>query len=251
MDKTNDVIEIDVLELLMYYLRRWYIFVLAAVGTLVAGMAICIFLITPKYESTTKIIILNQQNSGSLTYSDMQLASQLTKDYEELIGSRDVLEQVIRPVIPAALMDGYETLLNRITIQNVTDTRIIKITVEDPSPAAAQTIANSIRETAAEHIRSVTDVEAVNMVETANFPLEQSSPSLKMWAVLSAAVGFLIVLIVLTVRYVVDDTIKTSEVVEKYLGLSTLALIPLINSGDGKDSKKKKRKKAKKTQHAG
>ncbi|WP_298034538.1 YveK family protein [uncultured Dysosmobacter sp.] len=248
MDKTNDVIEIDVLELLMYYLRRWYIFVLAAVGTLVAGMAICIFLITPKYESTTKIIILNQQNSGSLTYSDMQLASQLTKDYEELIGSRDVLEQVITE---CGLEDSYETLLNRITIQNVTDTRIIKITVEDPSPAAAQTIANSIRETAAEHIRSVTDVEAVNMVETANFPLEQSSPSLKMWAVLSAAVGFLIVLIVLTVRYVVDDTIKTSEDVEKYLGLSTLALIPLINSGDGKDSKKKKRKKAKKTQHAG
>lgn len=248
MDKTNDVIEIDVLELLMYYLRRWYIFLLAAVGTLVAGMAICIFLITPKYESTTKIIILNQQNGGSLTYSDLQLASQLTKDYEELIGSRDVLEQVITE---CGLEDTYQSLLNRITIQTVTDTRIIKITVEDPSPAAAQTIANSIRETAAEHIRSVTDVEAVNVVETANFPLEQSSPSVKMWAVLSAAVGFLIVLIVFTVRYVVDDTIKTSEDVEKYLGLSTLALIPMINNGDTKSSKKKKRKKARTNQHAG
>lgn len=237
VDKTNDVIEINVLELLTYYRRRWYLFVLAVLVTLAAGLAVCIFFITPKYESTTKIIILNQQNSGSLTYSDMQLASQLTKDYEELIGSRDVLEHVIAD---CDLEDDYEDRLERVKIENVTDTRIISITVEDPSPAAAQKIANSIRETAAAHIRSVTDVEAVNMVESANFPLEQSSPSVAMWAVLSAGLGFVLVLVFLTVRYLMDDTIKTSEDVEKYLGLSTLALVPLMNSGtSGKSGKKK------------
>ena len=40
-----------------------------------------------------------------------------------------------------------------------------------------------------------------------------------------------------------DDTIKTSDDVEKYLGLSTLALIPLAD--DENTSRKKKRKKSK------
>ena len=40
-----------------------------------------------------------------------------------------------------------------------------------------------------------------------------------------------------------DDTIKTSEDVEKYLQLSVLAVIPL-NEGDAEAGKRKKLKKA-------
>ncbi len=228
MQNNEDTIEIDIFEMFMFMLRRWYTFVLASLLTTVVGMAICLFFITPQYESTTKIIILSQQNSGSLTYSDLQLASQLTKDYEELIVSRDVLEAVIWN---CSLEDDYDELLNRVDVENVSDTRIISITVKDPSPETAQAIANNIRETAADHIKNVMDVEAVNMVEAANLPDEPASPSKLKWAAVSAAIGFLIVLIVQAVRFMSDDTIKSAEDVEKYLGLSTLALIPKTDMG--------------------
>ena len=52
--------------------------------------------ITPKYESTTKIYILNKQENNAVTYSDIQLGTQLTKDYAELIQSRFVLEEVVQ-----------------------------------------------------------------------------------------------------------------------------------------------------------
>ncbi len=227
MEKDKDVIEINLVDIFLFMLKRWWIFLLAMVVTLAAGLSICKFLITPKYESTTKIIILNQQTSGSLTYSDMQLASQLTKDYEELIVTRDVLESVIQE---CALEDTYEDLLDRIKVENMSDTRIIAITVEDPSPAMAQRIANSIRETAAAHIRSVTDVEAVNMAEAANLPTEKSSPSTMMWAVLSAAIGFIVVFVVLLIQFISDDTIKSSEDIQKYLGLTTLVAVPKVDT---------------------
>ena len=230
----RDVIEIDVVELLLYFLKKWYLFLSVSLAGLVVGLMICFFLITPQYESTTKIIILNRQDNGSITYSDMQLASQLTKDYEELIVSRDVLEEVIRD---CRLEDDYEGLMKRIRVENITDTRIISITVEDPSPAQAQLIADSIRETAAVHIRAVTDVEAVNVAEKANLPTEKSSPSTLLWAVLSAGAGFLIVLTILLVRFLSDDTIRTAEDIEKYLGLSTLAIIPKADSAGGRKKK--------------
>ena len=50
----------------------------------------------PNYESTTKIYILNKQENNAVTYSDIQLGTQLTKDYAELIQSRFVLEEVVQ-----------------------------------------------------------------------------------------------------------------------------------------------------------
>lgn len=149
----------------------------------------------------------------------------MTKDYEELIVSRDVLEPVISK---CELKDDYEDLLKRVKVENITDTRIISITAEDPSPLMAQEIASSIRETAAAHIKNVTDVEAVNIAQAANLPIEPASPSKLIWAVLSLALGLLIAIIALVVRFLLDDTIKYSSDIEKYLALSTLALIPKV-----------------------
>ena len=52
---------------------------------------------TPTYQSVTKIYILNKQDSSStnVTYNDLQVGTQLVKDYSELIKSRFVLEAVI------------------------------------------------------------------------------------------------------------------------------------------------------------
>ncbi len=242
-NNNRDVIEINVVELFLYMARRWYVFMLAALLTGGVGMGICLFLITPQYESTTKIIILNKQNMDTLTYSDMQMSSQLTKDYEALIVSRDVLEDVIRE---CALEDEYEDLCERVAVKNMADTRILSITVKDPSPAEAQKIAASIRETAAAHIRKVTDVEAVNVAEQANLPNEPASPSKKIWALVSVLIGILVVFIALIVRFLLDDTIKSSEDIKKYLGLSALAVIPRMETADAGHPKAKGKRHRKK-----
>ena len=43
------------------------------------------FLMTPTYQSVTKIYILNKQDSSSanVTYNDLQVGTQLVKDYSD------------------------------------------------------------------------------------------------------------------------------------------------------------------------
>ena len=55
--------------------------------------------------------------------------------------------------------------------------------------------------------------------------------------------GFLIVAAIVILSHLMNDTIQTEEDVEKYLGISTLAMIPL-NETDGKKKKKKYKKQA-------
>ena len=172
---------------------------------------------------------MNKQENNTVTYSDVQLGTQLTKDYAELIESRYVLEEVIEELQLQAInpdMD-YEALLEKVKVTTPTDTRILAITVSDTDPVLAMEIANSIREAAAVHIKNVMDIEAVNLVDTANLPTEKASPSVFKWTVSGGFIGAFLVMAIVLVWYLLDDTIKTSDDVERYLGLSTLALIPL------------------------
>lgn len=240
MEKHNDEIEIDLLEIIHILLRRFWFILGAGLFVAVICFIISKFILTPTYESTTKIYILNKSDNTTVTYSDVQMGTQLTKDYAELINSRYVLEKVIDKL---GLDDmEYADLLGRVSVNTPTDTRIVSITVEHTDPARAKDIADCIREVAGEHIQNVMDIEAVNVVEPANMPMEKSGPSVAKWTIFGGIAGVFLLSAIILVIYLLDDTIKCSEDVEKYLGLSTLALIPIAIEEENAKKGKAKRK---------
>lgn len=237
--RENDSIEIDLLEIIGILFSRVWIILGTGLLAAVIGFAISKFVLTPTYESTTKIYILNKSENTAVTYSDVQMGTQLTKDYAELINSRYVLETVIGQL---ALSDTeYKDLLKKVSVNTPTDTRIVTITVTDTDPLQAQKIANCIREVAGAHIQNVMDIDAVNVVEEANLPTIKAGPSVIKWTAIGGILGVFLVCAVILIHYLLDDSIKSSEDVEKYLGLSTLALIPIApGEGDGKQRSKRK-----------
>lgn len=234
----NDEIEIDLLEVFHILLER--IWLILGVGTFLALVCFILsrFILTPTYESTTKIYILNKTGEASVTYSDVQMGTQLTKDYAELINSRYVLEEVIQKL---GLKTEYRDLLKQVEVTTPTDTRIVAITVEDTEPAQAMQTANCICEVASSHIQNVMDIEAVNVVEPANMPTVKAGPSTVKWTLIGGLAGILMICIVIFVQYALDDTIKSSEDIEKYLGLSTLALIPVVSNEEKVKTKTSRR----------
>lgn len=242
----NDEIEIDLREVLILLISKAWLIALAGIFTALLGFILSAFLIAPTFESTTKIYILNKQQENTVTYSDVQLGTQLTKDYAQLITSRLVLEKVIEDLKLTETNEemDYEAMLSKVEVTTPTDTRILSITVSDTDPVMAMNIANSVREAAAVHIKNVMDIEAVNVVETANLPMEKASPSITKWTLIGGCIGAFLVMAVVLLIFFMDDTIKNSDDVEKYLGLSTLALIPLDTQAvNTKGSKKKAPKK--------
>ena len=238
----GDVIEIDILELFGVVLQKIWIVILCAILLGAATYLVCSFLIIPKYRSTTKIYVINRQNSDSLTYSDLQTGTQLTKDYQELVTSRPVLEEVKAELGLDIENDRFK---KTITVSVPTDTRIVSITAEDTDPYMARAIADSVRNSAAQHIANVMNTEAVNVVEEANLPTEIYSPKIIRNTAIGAVLGAFIAIVFIVIIYIMDDTIKNPDDVEKYLNLSVLGTIPvldedLISGSTGKGRKKKK-----------
>jgi capsular polysaccharide biosynthesis protein len=243
----NEIIEIDVKELCFVLFNKIHILILALILGGVTLYFISTAFVTPKYQSTTAIYVLNKQDNNVVTYSDLQTGTQLTKDYAELVTSRSVMEKVISQLNLEENFEDMENidsekLADMVSVDNTTDTRIIKITVTDTNPGRAQDIANAIREAAALHITEVMDIEAVNVVDYAEMPMKPVSPKLMLNTVIGALAGLILAVLIIIVLYMLDDTIKGPDDIERYLGISLLGTIPLDESLNHKKKSKKKRK---------
>ena len=234
----NSEIEIDLGEIFHLLISRIGIIILSGIIFALAALMYTMLFITPQYVSTTKMYVLSRQNSDSLTSQDMQISTQLTKDYAELIKSRTVTEGVIAQL---GLDLSHEGLLKKLTVNTLTDTRIVSISVRDPDPYTACEIANAIRDVAAGHIQKVMDIEAVNIVETANIPKSASSPNNRRNALIGGMLGVLLASVIVIVIFLTNDTIRSAEDVDRYLKLSVLGTIPL-NEKDKKSRRQKARK---------
>lgn len=238
----NDEIEIDLRELFAVLLRKAWIILLAGVGLAIVALLISKFVIRPQYISTTKVYVMNRQDSNAvITYSDLQSGAQLTQDYMTLITSRPVTEQVIAEL---GLDMKHKDMVDIISVDNPKNTRTLTISVEYNDPYMAKEIADAIRKASTVHITNVMDIDAVNVVEEANVPDEPSSPNIKKNTVMCGAIGVALAMIVISIIYILDDTIKTPEDVEKYLGLSVLSSIP-VQEDMNNLSKRKREKKVK------
>jgi len=85
----------------------------------------------------------------------------------------------------------------------------------------------------------------ISATEVPRVATSPSSPNVKKNTVLGAVVGVVLAIAVLVVKFLLDDTIKSSEDVERYLGITNLSLIPLTEeeyNGHSSSKKKKKRK---------
>ena len=218
----DDEIEIDLLELFYALRHRWWPILLALVIGAGAAGVYTKKLIAPHYQSTSMVYVLSKETTLA-SLADLQIGSQLTKDYSVIIKSRPVLQEVIDK---QNLDMTTDELGEMITIDNPKDTRILSITVEDIEPMRAKAIVDEVTKSASNYIGDIMEMVPPKVIEDGVVAVKPSSPSVKK----NAAVGGLglavLVCGLICLKTVLDDTIKSEEDIEKYLGLSVLAVIP-------------------------
>ena len=232
---TNDD-TIDLMRLLFALKRR--IWLILAVGLIFAfgAAAYTRFLVTPVYTSSSTMLVLTKETTLA-SVADLQLGTQLTKDYSVLIQSRPVLEKTIENL---GLDMSYQALRGSISISNPEDTRILSISVNHSDPETAKTIADELASVSSAYIGDKMEVTPPKIIEAGEVPTSKTSPSMRKNTVMGFLAGAVLVCAVVVVLELLNDSIYTEEDVEKYLGLSTFAVVP-----DKEPNHKKKRKGAK------
>ncbi|HFR3241231.1 TPA: Wzz/FepE/Etk N-terminal domain-containing protein [Streptococcus suis] len=217
-----NTIEIDILLLLKTIWRKKFLIILTALFGAGIAFVYSSFLVTPQFDSTTRIYVVSQnvEAGAGLTNQELQAGTYLVKDYKEIILSQDVLTQV------ATELNLKESLKEKISVSIPVDTRIVSISVRDADPNEAARIANSLRTFAAQKIVEVTKVSDVTTLEEAVPAEEPTTPNIKRNILLGLLAGGILATGIILAMEVLDDRVKRPQDIEEVMGLTLLGVVP-------------------------
>lgn len=217
----NDEIEIDLGELFRYYLRRWWILLLGGLLGLVLAGVYTFVLVEPTYEASS-MIYMRGAGTAITSIQDLQIGAELTNDYEVIFKSRPILEEVVEKL---NLDRNYKELRELVELSNPADTRILKVAVREHDARMACDIVNALVESAMDRVKEI-DAKEPYLIEEAVVDKDAVSPS----EVKNLAIGLLLGLVlvggILTLLFVTNDKIQSSDDVERILELPVLCLVP-------------------------
>ncbi|CYU37633.1 YveK family protein [Streptococcus suis] len=221
-NQETNTIEIDVLSLLKTLWSKKFLIIITALFGAGIAFVYSSFLVTPQFDSTTRIYVVSQnvEAGAGLTNQELQAGTYLVKDYKEIILSQDVLSRV------KTELGLTEDISNKISVSIPVDTRIVSISVRDADPNEAARIANSLRTFAAQKIVEVTKVSDVTTLEEA-VPAEQpSTPNTKRNIAIGILAGGMLAVSLIVIIEVLDDRVKRPQDVEEVMGMTLLGVVP-------------------------
>ena len=233
-ERDNGGAEIYLIDIL-YLIRRHFfllLFVMILFGG--AGYLYTRYLLTPMYTATSSIYVVSASENSILNLTDLNMGTSLASDYVQLAQSRTMLERVLEETGENLSLRELQRML---TVRNVSSTRILEFSIVSPDPEQATRLANAFLNQAIRYLPEVMGVHNNDptAVDPAVLPTIPTNLRYRTYIALSAMSGFLLVVGVLIIQLMMNDTFDSEDDVERYLGVTPMAVIP-ENGQKHKDS---------------
>ena len=232
--RENEETEIDLKELFLRFFDHLFLIIFLAILGAIVSAIYTFYFVTPMYEATSKLYILNSSDSV-VNLSELQMGSYLASDYIEVFKTWEVHEMVLKNL---GLSYTYSQMQKMLKVENPTDTRILSISISSPSAKEAAAMANEYAKVAISFIASTMATEEPNVMSVALVPTEPASPNISRNILLGFLGGFVLAIGMITIRFVTDDKIRTSEDVLRFTGMSVLAVVPIIENQEKNEKKR-------------
>lgn len=222
--------EVDLKEFIMLFWNKKVSIILITIIFMFIGIIYSVGFITPKYTSSTTLLLATSESSNSktntITTSDITLNSKLVSTYSELVKSKNVTRQVISNL---GIDETEDELRNSITVSSVKDTELIKISVTDKNATNAYNIANEIAKVFTQKVSEIYNINNVQILDQAEISTTPSNINHAKDVIVFTFVGLFVAIVFVLVANMLDTTIKSSEEVEKLCNVPVIASIPLYS----------------------
>jgi capsular polysaccharide biosynthesis protein len=217
--------EIDLRELFEYFKSKFIWIIIAVVVAVGIGNIFTILTRVPMYRSNTTIVLVSENKTESYNTTEYQLNKNLVGTYSEIVKSRKVVSKVIKNL---NLDYEVETLQDNITVSEVDDTEIIKISVVDKNAEMAAQIADEVADVFMTEIQKIYKLNNVSVIDAAVETTEPYNVNYLKDNAIYTMIGLVLSCGLIFIFFYFDTTIKTSEEIENKLGLTVIGLIPKV-----------------------
>lgn len=228
--------EIDLIELSKKIVKHLPMIIIFSIILGAASFLLSKFVITPKYDSNTTMIVSNSNQNNdpnnpqtNVELGQIQANKALISTYSEIVKSKGIAERVINNL---GLDMDYEEFSSKVSIEPVKDTQIISVKVVDTIPERAMDIANETANIFKSSIGEIMNVDNVQILDGAILPEEPSSPNIKKNTAIGIILGFVLGVAVVLFKEIADSSIKSSEEVTEYFDIPVIGIVPDSEQGN-------------------
>lgn len=230
MDQEN----INLLELVRKLNKHMFSIVCFAIIFAALSYAASVFIITPKYEAITTMIVSNSKNeqekqNGDVDINQINANMALVSTYSEIVKSKGVADKVIADL---KLDMDYQELSQKVSIEPVKDTQIISVKVVDTVPERCMDIANATSMVFKDSVTKIMKVDNVQILDKANLPEEPSSPNVKKNTAIGLVLGFVLGVGLSLFKEMMDTTFKTTDDIAEAFDIPVLGMVPDKSKGE-------------------
>ena len=238
VNEGNSRVEIDIKELLLFYLYKWWVIALFLIIGAIAAYAITRQFVTPMYRAKITIYVNNNNTSESKEYvssADVTASVRLVNTYMRISKSDRVLGEI------SEKLDGdysVDELSPAISTEQLNETEIFCIYVLHENPREAARIANAAADVAPRVISELIEGTSAKLIDSAKVPTSKYSPSYTRMAMLGGIVGAAFAVLILSIGYLSDTRINDENDLTNLYSYPVLGRIPNFNisSAGGKHS---------------
>lgn len=220
---------IDLRELFLLVKKNILMILAVTIASAAVGFLISAFLLSPQYEASATLIVNSREDQTAqttITNDQITSATKLVDTYSVILTSDTVLDKAIADL---ELTLDYEELLDKVTVESVNGTQVMKISVQDEDPVLAQRIVANIVEQAPEIIIQTVKAGSVEVISQAKTAEEPVSPKKVMNTAIAGILGLVLALGFVLLRNVMNNKFMTDDDISKKLGLTVLGVIPQID----------------------
>lgn len=213
---------IDLSKLLLILKKNMKYLIILPIVFLALSMVITFVFMTPKYSSSTQVLVNQKETDNQIMAQQVQSNLQLVNTYSEIIKSPRILDKVSKN-----LKGKYSSneISGMLTVSNQSESQILNIVVENESREAASKVANEIANVFSKDVSKIMNVDNVSILSKADTKGNQISPQPLVNSVVGIFLGLIVALIIIFLKEILDKRIKTEEDVAEILDLPVLGTI--------------------------
>lgn len=254
-------------------LRKHLVFIIVAtIGFGLIAFGVAEFAMTPKYTSTTQILVNQKSNDNpALAYQNQQADVQMISTYKDIITNQTVLSQVqknlahpeklvkkatkavyrtnsltgkkelvraAKPAVYKATGEAYNVsvgeLSSGISISNQQNSQVFALSVKSDNPNKSAAMANEVAKVFKSKIQTMMSVNNVNIVSKAVPNDSKTAPKTKIIVLAGLAVGLLVGMGYAFIKELTDTTVKEDDFLTDELHLTNLGHVATIKMDNKK-----------------
>lgn len=170
------------------------------------------YVLKPEYQTFTTLMVGRpkdyQNTNQQLDYNEIMVNQQLVTTYGELVKSRVVADDVIRDL---KLDIPFDEFKDKVNVNLVKDTEIIKIEVTDGDPELAAAIANKTAEVFMDKVKDIMNIENVQIIDRAQVTDKPVKPRPLLNMAIAGVLGLMAGIFLAFILEYFDNTIKTRK----------------------------------------